>query len=92
MTPALRDLFTAMAETTDVPAPARSDGERAYLRLMESRLADLGVVLRHMATDGADFTAGQIRGQASLLRQWAEKHPVTYEPWVPLSARQEKSS
>lgn len=92
MTPAMRELFTAMAETADVPAPASNDADdrRAYLRLMESRLADLRVVFWQMVTD-ADFTASQIRAQANLLRGWAGKSPVTYDPWVPLSARQEKS-
>lgn len=83
--------MTPATETANVPAPARRTDEPAYLRLMESRLTDLRVVLGKLATESG-WHSSQIRGQVKLLREWAAKHPVTYDPWVPLSQWQEKPS
>jgi hypothetical protein len=83
ITPAMRELLAIAAATADVPYPASSDAMGAYRRIMADRLGSLRAILGKLSEDPDDWNASQIRGQAGLLREWLEKSPVTYEPYVP---------
>jgi hypothetical protein len=86
----MRELFTVMAETADVPYPASAADDHEYARVMTSRLGDLKAVLGLLSRE-PQVSADMIRGQIKLLREWAEMRPVTYDSYVPDESRQEKS-